>query len=84
MREELCYARYFKANEPVLKNIHRESHDASVRMLGIQGDLDYGLRIRCVSRKHWLHGTHLCMQEFTALQEDINQTISSGAISVRA
>ena len=68
VRNEAWYMRYFNVNESALNNLRRKNPNAVIRMLGIQGDLQHGLRTR---------------YEFTCLQEDINQSIADGKIHVR-
>lgn len=53
VRNELWYPRYHSTNTKTLNNLFRKNRDVEVKMLGIQGDLDFGLRTR---------------YEFTALQ----------------
>ena len=68
VREELWYARYYATNEATLNNLIRKNPNVRIKMIGIQGCLDFGKRTRC---------------EWTALQEDINQTVASGKIHTK-
>ena len=68
VREELWYPRYCQANEYTLNNLHRKKPRVQIKMLGVQGDLTYGLRTR---------------HEFTCLHEDLNIGVELGKITVR-
>ena len=68
VRNEAWYMRYFNVNESALNNLRRKNANTAIKMVGIQGDLQYGLRTR---------------HEWTCLQEDINQSIAQGKIRGR-
>lgn len=67
VREEQWFPRYFMTNEYTLNNLVRKNPNVEVKMVGIQGDLTYGVRTKC---------------EWTALQEDINESVRTGRIHV--
>ena len=68
VREEQWFPRYYAVNADTLNNIARKHTAARIRMVGIQGDLRYGVRTK------W---------EWTALQEDINDQVLEGTITKR-
>ena len=68
VRNEQWFPRYFAQNETCLNNLFRRNPNVKVKMVGIQGCLLYGTATRF---------------EWTALTEDINKTVLSGAIKVR-
>ena len=68
VREEGWFPRYFAQNETALMNAFRRNSNVKIRMVGIQGCLTFGTATR---------------YEWTALTEDINSTVKSGAIKVR-
>jgi len=68
VREELWYSRYYQSNADTLNNMARMYKKSKIRMVGVQGDLKFGVRTR---------------HEWPALQEDIQEQIKEGTIKVR-
>ena len=68
VREEAWYARYYQTVEFHINNLHRKYPNATIYLMGIEGDVLYGKRT---------------LQEWTFLQEDIDKHILDGKISKR-
>ena len=68
VREEHWFPRYFAVNADTLNNVARKNPTARIKMVGIQGDLKFGVRTKL---------------EWTALQEDIQAQVLEGTITKR-
>jgi len=68
VREELWFPRYIQSNADTLNNIARKNPTATIRMVGVQGDLKFGVRTKL---------------EWTALQEDIQGQVLKKTITKR-
>jgi len=68
VREELWYARYYQSNADMLNNMASMFKKCKIKMVGVQGDLEFGVRTR---------------YEWTALQEDVQDEIKKGTIVTR-
>ena len=60
VREEHWFPRYYAVNADTLNNVARKNPTARIKMVGIQGDLKFGVRTKL---------------EWTALQEDMQEDI---------
>ena len=68
VREEHWFPRYYAVNADTLNNVARKNPTARIKMVGIQGDLKFGVRTKL---------------EWTALQEDIQAQVLEGTITKR-
>ena len=68
VRKEAWYSRYYQTVASGINNAHRKYPDATIILVGIEGDVQYGKRT---------------LQEWTYLQEDIDKHILDGKISKR-
>ena len=68
VREEHWFPRYYAVNADTLNNVARKNPTARIKMVGIQGDLRFGVRTKL---------------EWTALQEDIQAQVLEGTITKR-
>ncbi len=68
VRQELWFPRYYAVNADILNNVARKHPTARIKMMGVQGDLKWGVRTKL---------------EFTALLEDINAQVLEGTITKR-
>ena len=68
VRKEAWYSAYFYDNKQGLNNAKRKNANVMIKMVGIKGDLQHGLRSR---------------YEWTTLQEDINEGIDKGIIRMK-
>ena len=68
VRNEVWYWRYYQTVASGINNAHRKHPGATIYLLGIEGDVQYGKRT---------------LQEWTFLLEDIDKHILDGKISTR-
>ena len=68
VREEAWYGRYYQTVEYAINNLHRKYPNATIYLMGIEGDVQWGKRT---------------LQEWTFLLEDIDKHILDGKISKR-
>ena len=68
VREEHWFPRYYAVNADTLNNVARKNPSARIKMVGIQGDLKFGVRTKL---------------EYTALMEDIQAQVLEGTITKR-
>ena len=61
VREEAWYGRYYQTVEYAINNLHRKYPNATIYLMGIEGDVQWGKRT---------------LQEWKFLQEDIDHVFS--------